>query len=87
MTEESKRKLDEDLKRLRSELENADETTRKRMEALVEKVEQRLAEGEGKAAQGLLQELEEEIMQFEIKHPRLTAILNDLMVTLSNMGI
>lgn len=87
MTEESKRKLDEDLKRLRSELENADEATRKRMEALVEKVEQRLAEGEGKAAQGLLQELEEEIMQFEIEHPRLTAILNDLMVTLSNMGI
>ncbi len=86
--EESKRKLDEGLRRLRSELEGADETTRKRMEALVERVERCLAEGDGKEPQhGLLQELEEEIMQFEVEHPRLTAIINDIMVALSSMGI
>lgn len=86
--EESKRKLDEGLRRLRSELEGADETTRKRMEALVERVERRLAEGDGKKAQhGLLQELEEEILHFEVEHPRLTAIINEIMVALSSMGI
>lgn len=86
--EESKRKLDEGLRRLRSELEGADETTRKRMEAWVERVERRLAEGAGKAVQpGLLQELEEEIMHFEVEHPRLTAIINDIMVAMSSMGI
>ncbi len=86
--EESKRKLDEGLRRLRSELEGADETTRKRMEALVERVERRLAEGDGNKTQpGLLQELEEEIMHFEVEHPRLTAIINDIMVALSSMGI
>lgn len=86
--EENKRKLDDSLKRLRSELESADESTRKRIEALVERVERQLAGGEGKQSRhSLLQELEEEIMHFEVEHPRLTAIVNDIMVALSNMGI
>lgn len=86
--EENKRKLDDSLKRLRSELKSADESTRKRIEALLERVERQLAGGEGKQSRySLLQELEEEIMHFEVEHPRLTAIVNDIMVTLSNMGI
>ncbi|NIT59402.1 MAG: DUF4404 family protein, partial [Aliifodinibius sp.] len=32
-------------------------------------------------------ELKEAINRFETEHPRTTAILNDIMVTLSNMGI
>ena len=36
---------------------------------------------------GLLQGIQESIEEFEAEHPRATAILNDIMVTLSNMGI
>ncbi|XSG85940.1 MAG: DUF4404 family protein [Methylohalobius sp. ZOD2] len=86
--EESKKKLEEGLSRLRSELENADGATRERLEPLVKRMERQLAASEGEAPpHGLLQELEDEIMHFEVEYPRLTAIINDIMVALSNMGI
>jgi hypothetical protein len=31
--------------------------------------------------------MKEAISQFEVEHPRITGILNDLMVALSNLGI
>jgi hypothetical protein len=37
--------------------------------------------------QSLLQDLRQSISQFEVSHPRTTAILNQIMVTLGNMGI
>lgn len=85
--EESKRQLDDSLKRLRSELESVDETTRKRLEAWVERIEQRLTEEKAAEDRGLLQEWEEEVMHFEVEHPRLVAIVNDIMLALSSMGI
>ena len=36
---------------------------------------------------GLMQNLRDAVSHFETEHPRATAILNDIMVTLSNMGI
>ncbi|MCX8048391.1 MAG: DUF4404 family protein [Methylohalobius sp.] len=85
--EESKRQLDDSLKRLRSELESVDEATRKRLEAWVERIEQRITEGKAAEDRGLLQEWEEEVMHFEVEHPRLVAIVNDIMLALSSMGI
>ena len=35
----------------------------------------------------LLAGLKESVGHFETEHPRATAIINDIMVTLSNMGI
>ncbi|BCX89272.1 hypothetical protein MIN45_P1644 [Methylomarinovum tepidoasis] len=89
MSEESKRRLSEGLARLRAELENleADEATRQRLEDLALRVERQLAEGGEESHHGLLAELEEELLRFEVEHPRLTAILNDIMVALANMGI
>jgi DNA gyrase/topoisomerase IV subunit A len=84
--EENQQQLDASLKRLRSELESADEPTRERLQALIERVERQLEGGE-EQRRGLIKELEEEIMHFEVEHPRLTAIVNDIMVALSNMGI
>ncbi len=89
MTEESKRRLSEGLERLRAELKTleTDEATRQRLEDLARRVEQQLQEGEQGEHHGLLRELEDEILHFEVAHPRLTAIINDIMVALSQMGI
>ena len=35
----------------------------------------------------LVSDLKEAISEFEVEHPRLTGILNDIMVALSNLGI
>lgn len=89
MTEESKRKLSEGLERLRAELKTleTDEATRRRLEDLARRVEQQLQEGQAEEHHGLVKELEDEILHFEVAHPRLTAIINDIMVALSQMGI
>ncbi len=89
MAEESKRKLSEGLERLRAELKNldADDATRQRLENLARRVERQLQEGGAEAPHSLVKELEDEILHFEVAHPRLTAIINDIMVALSQMGI
>ncbi len=89
MAEESKRKLSEGLERLRAELKNldADDATRQRLEDLARRVERQLQEGGAEAHHSLVKELEDEILHFEVAHPRLTAIINDIMVALSQMGI
>ena len=38
-------------------------------------------------APGLRERLESQIREFEVEHPRLTGILNDVMVSLGNLGI
>lgn len=83
MAEELNRKLLE----LRQEVEqlqfsNADD--KKHLEQLIAEIEQAEAEEENNP---LLTNIKEAIEQFETEHPRATAILNDIMVTLSNMGI
>ncbi|BCX82453.1 hypothetical protein MIT9_P2039 [Methylomarinovum caldicuralii] len=89
MSEESKRRLSEGLARLQAELENleADEATRQRLGDLARRVERQLEAGGEESHDSLLKELEAELLRFEVEHPRLTAILNDIMVALANMGI
>ncbi len=90
MSDTNKDKLSHGLERLREELKNEkiDQATRERLESLAARVESQLErQKDEEAHHGLLQELEEEIMRFEVAHPRLTAIINDIMVALSNMGI
>ena len=84
-------KLKEELDRLRAEVkdlasDNLEATAK--LEALISELEQKL-EGVADADQrsGLIEELKDTISNFETEHPRATAILNEIMVTLSNMGI
>jgi hypothetical protein len=42
---------------------------------------------EGAASPGLRERLESLLTEFEVEHPRLTAIVNDVMVSLGNLGI
>jgi hypothetical protein len=84
-------KLRDDLERLRVELARLtrdDSTARNTLDSLINDIERRIKEPEDTAAHhGLVTSIRDAIRQFEAEHPRATAILNDIMVTLSNMGI
>ena len=87
----SDEQLRQSLNELRSELERlkSEETQiRERLDALISGVETGLEKPEDTAhLQSLVQDLRQSISQFEVSHPRATGILNQIMVTLGNMGI
>ena len=84
-------KLKHELDKLRKEIDalatdNID--ARKKLDLLISDIEKKLAEPADETHHNtLVENLKEAIAQFETEHPRATAILNDIMVTLSNMGI
>jgi transcriptional regulator NrdR family protein len=84
-------KLRDDIEKLRNEIENlsADEdVSKEKLEMLLQDIEAGLEDEEQKNNQSeLLAGLKESVNHFETEHPRATAIINDIMVTLSNMGI
>ncbi len=83
----SREHLQDLLQRLRGELAQLESSdSRPRLETLVTDLERELAADEGEGT-GLTQELKRRVETFEVEHPRVTAILNDVMVTLSNLGI
>ena len=79
--------LRETLQRLREEIEKLgpqDQAAQARLSSLMADIERRL---DGQDDDGLIDNIKESVEQFEVKHPRATAILNDIMLALSNMGI
>jgi predicted nuclease with TOPRIM domain len=84
-------RLRQSLNELRSELQRleAEEAqVRERLDALIAGVETRLDKPEDSAQhQTLVEDIHQSISQLEVSHPRATAILNEIMVTLGNMGI
>ena len=84
----SKEALKNDLERLRAEINDLAESrpeTRDKINELINDLENRVENEEDH--EGLIENIRESISKFETEHPRATAILNDIMVTLSNMGI
>jgi len=85
------KKIRDDIEKLRAEIKNlsADEDTPKeKLEILLQDIESGLeTEIQNKKQSELLAGLKESVNHFETEHPRATAIINDIMVTLSNMGI
>ncbi|MBI1731500.1 MAG: DUF4404 family protein [Gammaproteobacteria bacterium] len=83
--------LREQLRALRAELDRNvahDNPARPRIERLIRELEEHLSDSENRTSRGdVVGGLRSAIQQFETEHPRATAILNDIMVTLSNMGI
>lgn len=79
------------LLKLRAEIEKLgpqDAAAQARLSALVADMERRLAAPEGaEAHEGLIGDVRDAVEEFEAQHPRATAILNDIMMALSNMGI
>ncbi len=88
MADETLKQCLEDLRTEIERLEAGDEAARARLNRLVTDIERRLAapdDAEHDAT--LVQNLKQSIEQFEIEHPRATGILNQIIITLSNLGI
>lgn len=87
----SKQKLHNELEKLRNEINHIaaeDTESRNKLNQLISELETQLDIPDGEVQdQGVLTSVKEAIEHFETDHPRATAILNDIMVTLSNMGI
>jgi chaperonin cofactor prefoldin len=84
-----KEKLSETLDSLRAEIDrlHTDDTeSKERLEKLVQSLENKL-ENPDDEGQSLQEGIKDSITHFEVSHPRITAILNDIMMALSNMGI
>ena len=87
----SENKLQTELEKLRREvttLATPDEVTREKLNVLINDIEKKLDKpADAEHHRHLMGGIKDAINQFEADHPRATAILNDIMVTLSNMGI
>jgi hypothetical protein len=79
------------LEKLRLEIEaldTADEESRRKLEQLVADLESKLENPEDtELHEDLTDQLRDSMLEFEVSHPRLTSIMNDIMMKLSNMGI
>lgn len=83
-----KAKISELLKQLEIEIENVDalpDQDKDRLGKLINTIEQGM--NDDSLDDELNQSLVTAVADFEASHPRLTAIINDILVTLSNMGI
>jgi len=80
-------KLHQLLSQLRNELEQLDTNseTHKEISNLITDIENQIEELEHKPS--LTESLQLHIKKFEVEHPKVTAILNDIMIKLSSMGI
>ena len=81
--------LHENLNRLRAEINQlaADKVeSREKLNKLIGELEAKM-ENPDEDDERLIDNLKDAIKHFEAEHPRATTILNDIMVTLSNMGI
>ena len=86
----SQEKLEKELEKLRIELDNLasdDTASREKLDQLITELETLLQSSKDEEHHGIVDNVRETINHFETEHPRATAILNDIMVTLSNMGI
>lgn len=81
-------KLNESLEALRAEirrLEASHPQDKERLARLVAELDQ--ASKESSAPTNLVGKVREAVLHFEVEHPRVTAILNDVLVSLGNVGI
>lgn len=87
----SENKLRDDIEKLRIEINNLrseESDSKEKLEVLLQEIESGLEdESQDEMPSELLAGLKESVEHFEAEHPRATAIINDIMVTLSNMGI
>ena len=86
----SDEQLRQSLTELRSELERleAEEAeVRERLDTLISGIETRLdAPGDIAHHHSLVRDLRRSTLQLEVSHPRATAILNQIMASLGNIG-
>jgi hypothetical protein len=87
--------MDGDLKKLKQDLDaqirrmgNLDDNSRKKLDRLVDYVEKKLQQPKDATHHDrLIEHLENSIRYFEITHPDLTTVMNDMLMMLGNLGI
>lgn len=79
--------LREQLQRLATELEGLPASNDKRatINALIADIELQLSEGV--ADDSLVDQVETAVSSFEVEHPRIAAILRNIVTTLGNIGV
>ena len=84
----SRAQLEQALQRLRAELDQLDGDVEARLRGVIAELEGQIeALDSAQESASMVDNLKRHIEQFEVEHPKVTNILNDVMVTLSNMGI
>jgi len=85
----SEQKINDALGALRDEGERLESPEAKeRISSLVENIEQKVDfSGLSDEHQDLVEDVKEAITHFEVEHPRVTGILNEIIMALSNSGI
>jgi hypothetical protein len=89
----SKQKLQEDLVQLKSAVNDADlkQPVQIQLAELIADMESQLNESAteqlAELGQQYKQRWQEAIADFELEHPSLTAMVNNILVSLSNMGV
>jgi len=71
---------------LKSELERTPKET-SQFEELLERAKDGVERYTPEALQDLVQDLQKEAEEFEVEHPQITALINQVMTSLSNLGI
>jgi len=85
--------LHELIAQLRKEIDGLgadDAAARERLDGLVAELERRLADPDSEdleAPEDFMETLRETVERFEVEHPRATGIVNNILVTLGNLGI
>ncbi len=87
MTEQQLRKNIESLRAEIAQISDNKAEAKNRLNTLINDIETSLNTKEEGKEDTLIPYLRDAVSHFETEHPRTTAILNDIMVTLSNMGI
>jgi len=87
----NEQKIFDALEELRQEIERLDlqdAASKERLSGLVQSIEQRMIPGVVDEDQpDVIEDVKDAVTQFEVEHPRITGILNDIMMALSNLGI
>jgi len=71
---------------LKSELKRTPEET-SQFEEFLERAKDGIERYTPEALQELVQDLQREAKEFEVEHPQITALINQVMTSLSNLGI
>lgn len=87
MSEQDLRQLIERLRHEAAALPASDADARARLESVIDDLEARMADDELSDSPGLRATIQDNIHQLEARHPDATTVLNNIMMTLANMGI
>ena len=78
--------IQKNIDELKSELERTPKET-SQFEELLERAKDGVERYTPETLQDLVQNLQQEANEFEVEHPKVTALINQVMTSLSNLGI